>query len=322
MPKAPRLSTKTAGLVPIVPTPFNDDGSLALGDVPRLVDFYEQCGVVALTVLGKNGEPEKLSDEETSLVTREFVRYAKDRLPVIIGISGGFAKTVERAKAVMDAGAQAVMIRPMNGLKADDAIIQFFERYTERTQGKVPICVQDDPKTNNITLSVDAWCQVSKLEPVIMLKLEPTPTLPKLSRIVDAQNVGDARKVSILPSFNGMHLPQLLARGASGAMAGFAFIDALVEVYDLYTSGEIERAEKLHDAMMPIMRYKREFPLVLRKEILRRRGILTSNHVRYPGTRIEARDLAEFDLILKRLNRSFSDLGFAPVGDTRLLSVA
>jgi hypothetical protein len=85
-------------------------------------------------------------------------------------------------------------------------------------------------------------------------------------RIVEAQKTGAARRASLMPSNNGVHLPQQLARGADGVMAGFAYTDMLVKVFDLYTSGQTKEALDLHDALMPLMRYKREFPMVMRKE--------------------------------------------------------
>ncbi len=202
------------------------------------------------------------------------------------------------------------MFRPMNGLKEDDAIVSFFSRYVDDSRGAIPICLQDDPEVNQIHLSVNAWCRISKLEPVFMLKLEPNPALPKLSRIVEAQQSGAARRVSLMPSNNGAHLPQILARGGNGTMAGFAYTDALVNVFKLYQAGAIDQALDLHDALMPLMRYKREFPMVMRKEILRRRGVLGTAFVRYPGAKMEARDHAELDQMIQRLEQRLNELNY------------
>ena len=69
----------TRGVIPIVPTPFNEDGSIAFGDIAKLVAYYEACGVVGLTILGVMGEAQKLSWEETLAVVREFLKQSRDR---------------------------------------------------------------------------------------------------------------------------------------------------------------------------------------------------------------------------------------------------
>ena len=62
-----------------------------------------------------------------------------------------------------------------------------------------------------------------------MLKHEDWPGLDKISQIRKASDAG-LRRVSILVGNGGLYLPQELARGADGAMTGFAYPEMLVEV--------------------------------------------------------------------------------------------
>src|SRR5262249_12212923 len=68
------LDASAKGVYPIAATPFTDTGEIDWPSVDRLVEFYLQCGVQGLTVLGMMGEAQKLSDQEAAELTRHFLR--------------------------------------------------------------------------------------------------------------------------------------------------------------------------------------------------------------------------------------------------------
>ena len=115
--------------------------------------------------------------------------------------------------------------------------------------------------------------------------------------------------MSILVGNGGLYLPQELARGADGAMTGFAYPEMLVEVCRLYTAGEAERAEDLFDIYLPLVRHEQQpgFGLAVRKEVLRRRGMIASARTRKPGPSLTTRDQAELDHLMARLERRLGD---------------
>jgi 4-hydroxy-tetrahydrodipicolinate synthase len=67
---------------------------------------------------------------------------------------------------------------------------------------------------------------------------------------------------------------------------------------------------------LPLIRHESQGPfgLAIRKEILRRRGALTSNTVRYPGSELDREDLLELELLMGRLERRLSELSIARLG--------
>jgi 4-hydroxy-tetrahydrodipicolinate synthase len=108
-----------------------------------------------------------------------------------------------------------------------------------------------------------------------------------------------------------MYYPLELARGADGAMTGFAFPELLVEVYQRFTAGRDEDAFDLFDAYLPLIRYEQQpgVGLAIRKEILHRRGILASPALRPPGPKLGPEDAAELDFLLERLDRRMAGGG-------------
>src|SRR6185312_16195683 len=138
-----------------------------------------------------------------------------------------------------------------------------------------------------------------------MLKHEEAPGLRKLARVREADKAR-GRRISILVGNGGIHLPQELARGADGAMTGFAFPEMLVAVCRSFRSGDRDGAEDLFDAYLPALRHEQQpgIGLALRKETLRRRGVIASAATRAPGPRLDAEDHAELSRILERLEHA------------------
>ena len=63
----PQLLDETAkGVYIIAATPFADDGALDLASAERMTDFYLECGVTGMTILGVMGEAPKLSAQESA----------------------------------------------------------------------------------------------------------------------------------------------------------------------------------------------------------------------------------------------------------------
>src|SRR5215831_8670500 len=114
------LDASAKGVYTISATPFTDAGDIDWPSVDSLVEFYLQCGVQGLTVLGMMGEAQKLSDQESAEFTRHFLRRVNGRVPVIVGVSNpGTANLVKLANIAMDAGACGVMVTPLTGLKTE-----------------------------------------------------------------------------------------------------------------------------------------------------------------------------------------------------------
>ena len=114
------------------------------------------------------------------------------------------------------------------------------------------------------------------------------------------------RRVSILCGNGGLYLPQELARGADGAMTGFAYPEMLVAVVALYRAGEHDQAEDVFDAFLPLVRHEQQpgFGLALRKEVLYRRGVISSPKVRAPGPSLNDTDHQELTRLIERVERN------------------
>ena len=119
------------------------------------------------------------------------------------------------------------------------------------------------------------------------------------------------RRISVLVGNGGLFLPQELARGADGAMTGFAWPEMLVQVCQAYAEGNPGRGEDIFDCYLPLLRHEFQYGigLGLRKEALHRRGAIKSAAVRQPGPTLDRTDLQELSGLMARLERKLADKG-------------
>ena len=307
-----KLDETARGVYAITPTPFTDDGAVDFDSTDQMVEFYIDCGVSGLTILGVMGEAQKLTQEESVAFTKRVLAAVDGRITVIAGVSspalGPMTALTEQA---MDFGAAGVMVAPMSGLNTDEKIETYFHAVC-KALGDTPIVLQDYPPSSGAWFSVPLLNQLfTDLPTLKMLKHEDWPGLKKITEFRAAEARGERRRVSILTGNGGLFLPLELARGADGAMTGFAFPGMLVRVCDLHASDDTDRARDLFDAYLPLVRYEQQIGigLAIRKETLRRCGVLASPTIRAPGPKLDAEDISELEGLLQRLERRLNELG-------------
>lgn len=167
------------------------------------------------------------------------------------------------------------MVSPPAGLGPEDRVRGYFGQVCDVLGPDVPLCLQDYPMASNVMLSVETILHLTRDHPqIVMLKHEDWPGLSKLTRVRRESGIGDTPRLSILTGNNGLFLPQEMARGADGAMTGFAYPEMMVHVVRRALVGDHDGAEDVFDAYLPLVRYEQQLGigLAIRKETLRRRG--------------------------------------------------
>jgi 4-hydroxy-tetrahydrodipicolinate synthase len=297
------IGPDTKGVFAIAPTPFHPDGALDSPSGDRKVDVYEARGVDGLTILGIMGEAQKLDAAEALEVVERIVK--RTRLPVVVGVSApGFAAMRSLARAAMDLGAAAVMIAPAPSLRTDDAIAGYFAQASEAIGADVPWVLQDYPLTLGVQMTPGVIRRIVTDNPACrMLKHEDWPGLEKITALRAFQREGTLRPLSILTGNGALFLDLELARGADGAMTGYAFPELLVELVRLSAAGARDALHDLFDAHLPYLRYEQQpgTGLAVRKHVLMRRGAIASDAQRKPGSHLSPQGRAEVDYLLARL---------------------
>ena len=309
------IDESARGFYVISATPFTDDGAMDWASTDRLMDFYIECGCDGVTILGMMGEAQKLSQEESTAFVARVLKRIGTRIPVVVGVtSAGFSQMADLARHSMDLGAAGVMVAGIGALRTDDQVYAYFESVVRELGQEIPVVLQDFPQVNAVYLSPALTNRLFTDFPTLkVLKHEEAPGLRKISKLRAAEASGERKRRSILVGNGGLHLMQELARGVDGAMTGFAFPEGLVEIIRRWFAGDRQSAEDLYDAYLPVIRHENQIGpgLALRKETLRRRGVIASAKARAPGPNLDAEDEAELTHLLDRLERAKARLGIA-----------
>ena len=308
-----QFNRNSRGVYLIAVTPFKENGALDLESTDSMVDFYLDCGVTGLTILGIMGEATKLTAEESKTFVARVLKRVNGRVPVVVGASApGFAPMKELTTSVMDMGAEGVMVAPPSTLRTDDQITAYFDMVNETLGPDVPWCLQDHPVSTGVQMSTPVILKILKNSPnCVMLKHEDSPGLNKLSGIIASIAKKDIERVSILTgNGGGLFLTEEMIRGADGAMTGFAYPEMMVRVCELFAKGDIEKACDVYDAYLPLAKYEQQanIGLAVRKHILAERGVIASAAVRKPGPKLSPADIKDIERLTMRQTKRLKEI--------------
>lgn len=272
----------------------------------RVVDRFIADGVSGLTALGVTGEVARLTEAERQTVLETVVDQAKGRVPIVAGTSAdGLHPCVEYTKAAKAAGAAAVMISPPRMAKLNsESVVRHFSSVASAVD--IEIVVQDFPPISGFTMEPSLLARIAREIPrARTIKLEDPPTPFKTSRILEASK---DTPVKIFGGLGGVFLLEELVAGATGAMTGFAFPAILVAIINAYHGGDRDRAADIFYRNVPLMRFEFQEGIGqgIRKEVLKRRGLLESATLRAPGAKLDASTLASLDRVLNWIEQNRS----------------
>lgn len=307
-----RLNEEAKGVYVIALTPFTESGDLDLESTDRMVDFYLERGATGLTVLGMMGEAQKLTIEESQTYVRRILRRVDGRVPVVAGVSAaGFAQMQALTSMVMDDGAAGVMIAPPSSLRNDQQIVTYYKQAAEFI-GDTPFVLQDFPLVTSVTIPVSViQTIIDQIPTCVCLKHEDWPGLSKITALRTASETTGKRRISILCGNGGIFLPEEMARGADGAMTGFAYPEMMRDVVLHHERGDGERAQDIFDAYLPLARYEQQpgLGLAIRKYIMAKRGAIAMPTLRKPGGALSPADISEIERLIARQDRRLKELG-------------
>jgi len=274
-----------AGVVPILATPFHADESLDLDSLARLVRFMAELGVEGVTVLGVLGESNRLSDADRESAIRAAVAAA-GATPVIVGVSHpGTQATIDLASMAGRLGAKAVMVAPSaEPVPNDERVFEYYRRVGAGSP--VPIVVQDHPASTSVHMGVPLLARIAKeVQGVMGVKLEAVPTPPKLRALRTALADRPLRITTGLGALYGLFD---LEAGSDGFNTGFALPEVLQPMVRAARAQDWAKARALYTRFLPLIVFEQQPGVAVRKEILKRRGLIAGGAVRHPGAGLPA----------------------------------
>jgi 2-keto-3-deoxy-L-arabinonate dehydratase len=292
------------GCIPILVTPFADDGSLDLGSLEREIDWVLAEGASGVACVAIASEGYKLTESERDAVIAASVRRVDGRVPVVASADGpGEEPAIDRARRAAALGADVLMVLPSYFVKpGPDAITSYYARIADASG--LPIMLQDAPQLTGVSMAPALWARIAEATAGLRyIKAEGTPQGPTISEAL--RLCGD--RVGVFCGWGGLSLLDALERGAIGNMPAPNFTRFFADVQRVWETGDRKHAEQLFDRGVPFVMWSMQsidHSVTAAKVELHRRGVIASPRLRQPAL---ALDEIACDQLSRFIERRFTE---------------
>ncbi|MDP9367994.1 MAG: dihydrodipicolinate synthase family protein [Chloroflexota bacterium] len=277
-----------SGCIPILCTPFHEDGSLDLPGLAREIEYVLGEGASGVAALAIASEGYKLTEAERDAVAEAVVATVAGRVPVVISADGaGTEPALDRARRAVACGADALMVLPPSFVKPGAPDLADY--YTAiATAVDVPLIVQDAPQLTGVAMTPALWADLAERTSTLRyVKVEGTPQ----GEVISAAVAAGGGRLAVFCGWGGLSILDALERGAAGSMPAPNFTRLFAEVQDRYARGDHDVAAAFFAAELPFLLWTMQsvdHSVAAAKEEFRRRGIFASAHQRRPAARLDA----------------------------------
>jgi len=274
--------TRYAGIWPVAPTPFHEDGRVDEDGMRRVLDCMIDQGVDGICILANYSEQFLISDAEREVLARLSIEHVAGRVPVIVTISH-FATpiVVERARYAKSLGAAMVMMMPpYHGALMKGTAEQTFEQFARVGEVGLPIMVQDAP-LSGVELTVPLLVRMAReIEMVKLFKIECAQAAAKLRALIAE---GGAAIEGPFDGEEGITLMADLYAGATGTMTSALIPDQIKPVLDKFSSGDRDGAKAAYARVLPAINHEnRQCGFRAAKAAMAEGGVIASDFCRHP----------------------------------------
>lgn len=306
------------GVWGILATPFVASGdAIDHASFARQIELYGRIGARGVVAQGVFGESARLTDAERTDLVRTAVGStggASDpaaHLDLVLGLSTVDTEaTLLQARALLDA-ADSAAERSQGAVRAlmvqvpspEPAAIVAHLRAVHEATG-LGIVVQDYPLISGVHVRAEALADaIAECPWVVAIKAEAPPTPPAIATLVGRTTV------PVFGGLGGVSLIDELAVGAAGAMTGFSQPEGLIATVDAFEHGGFAAARAAWAPYLPLAQFEQQagIALAIRKELLRRRGLIADASVRPPAATLPQRLHGLLDAHLATLPSTVAD---------------
>lgn len=271
------------GLWGVLATPFSGtDFAVDTDSLRREVQLYTALPATGMVVLGVFGEGASLDAEEQALVVRTVAEEGTDA-PLVVGLSArSTAVALEQARTAVKAAGSNLAALMVQANSSDPEVLAAHLAAVHRATG-AGIVLQDYPVASGVNISAAQILAVLEESPfIVAVKSEAPPTASAIARLTGATSV------PVYGGLGGVGLLDELAAGAAGAMTGFSHPEGLQAALSAWAEGGFRAAREAFAPWLPLVNFEAQpgVGLALRKEVLRRRGVISESIVRPPAPKL------------------------------------
>jgi len=258
------------GIIPAMVTPFDKEGKVSRVKLRELVNFLLKGGVHGIFAIGSQGEFYALDKEEKKKIIETVVDEVNGKVPVYAGTGAITTKeAITLTQIAEKAGADAVsIITPFFISPSQEELYEYYLSIAKSTN--LPVLLYNNPGRTGVNLSAELVERLSKIDNIVGIKDSSgnlTLTTEYIRTTPDNFSVLCGRDTLIFAT---------LLSGGKGSIAATANVvpKLVVEIYEAFVNGDIEKARKAQFKLAPLRLAFNlgSFPIVV-KEALNLIGI-------------------------------------------------
>jgi dihydrodipicolinate synthase/N-acetylneuraminate lyase len=296
------------GIVPVVPTPFGEDGTIDHDSLRGLIEFAWRAGVCAVCLPAYASEFYKLSEREREEALVTALDAGRGRIPVIAQVNHPSLRLAREA-AVRAAGLGAAAINvaaPRLFALNDRDLRRYFDGILKAVD--LPVIIQDF-NPGGPTIGAEFVAALHLAHPHFRyVKLEEALMASKVARILEATG----GRVGVIEGWGGMFTLELMDAGICGIMPGLALSDVLQCVFRRASSGDRVGAYNAFRGVLPQIVFSLQNLELFHhaeKLLLEARGLLRATAVREASLELGPHDLAHLHFLNARVLALLEELG-------------
>ncbi len=236
------------GVYPALTTPYAADGEVSLADLKYNIERYNSTGIAGFVALGSTGESVLLSRREMDGILTTVRDAAGQGKRLIAGTGAESTQdTIERTKHAAELGYHFALVKTPHYYKPaykPEVLIAHYRRVADASP--IPVLLYSVPIFTGVTLEAPEVGALAQHPNIIGIK-ESSGHVMRVAEIVSACPAD----FQMLTGSAGTMLAGLTV-GAKGAILalGSALPEMYVALYDLYRSGEIDKARMLQNTLL------------------------------------------------------------------------
>ncbi len=238
------------GVMTALATPFKN-GKIDEEAFRAFIEWQIEQGIHGLIPCGTTGESATLSHEEHQNVIKICIDQVKKRVPVIAGAGSNSTKeAISLTEFAKKAGADgALHITPYYNRPTQEGVYLHFKAISEAVD--FPLVLYNVPARTGSNVLPETIARIRKdIKQVVAVK-ESCGNIVQISNVIEQCD----DDIAILSGDDFLLLP-MLALGAKGIISVTANVapKAIIEIYDAFKNGDIEKARAAHFKVEPLNR--------------------------------------------------------------------
>ncbi len=257
------------GIFIIMATPFTEAGAVDYEDLENEVRWLDRCGVHGMVWPQLASEYVTLSKDERMRGMEVLARAAKGKKPaLVLGVQGpNTAAALEYVKKAESLGPDALIAIPPTEAKTLDDFREYYRAIARAARR--PLFMQTTGGAKGIVPTVDFMLELARELPNFRyVKEEYEPVISRMTELAKHRDVIQG----VFSGGAGRGMMYEMSLGFDGTMPGAPLSDVYAVIWDLYQSGQREKARHVFSQLLLMLNMEQQAPGT-RRYIMKKRGV-------------------------------------------------